>query len=719
MVPTIFYAGKRFLGFPSDLARLLLSKFKGQCRIFLPVFVLVWSGRAEAQDKPAVKDSVKDIYELSLEQLWNAPIGIASKKLQVQEEAPSIVTVISSEEIQKYGYRDLADALRMVPGFEFGIDVVGIFGLGFRGIWAHEGKALVMINGMLINCFGFGNVNYFGTYPIALVDRIEIIRGPGSAIHGSFSEVAVINVITKSGKILDGAELKGSVGTMNGTPLTNGTISSGLATGSMNLSATVTTNYTPVSTSTYNDFFGGTLKMGGENSWRKFTGIYITGGTKGLRYSYNRSYTDYLAQDGFVTVLPKSNAGINTNEVNNIMQSFNVQYDLKIRNNVSITPKFDVASGNPITTALSPNFANGPSGPQFFGPVDPWQNQSGVGSRFQAEMEMQGKVSTRTSVDGGFGYQYNLVKSVTVNGNPGLQISGNPADTVSAHGKGTEYAYIQYSTQGNNIGFTVGGRYEITPFGQAFAPRTGITFMKSNFNAKLLYGRAFRVPLFWQAYSRQFTRLDLPDLKPEFSNSYEIELGYKFTPHTKLSANVFYIDITSPIVYLGSNNSYQNYGRIQSFGMESEFQVKFQDYKGFVNFSYATPGGQTSRNFLNGPKDAFLALPTVKGNIGFYYTKGRFSFSPSATYLGKRYGQSQFSAQNSTITMIIYQTTVYNPLLLLNANFIVSVAKAVQFNFTIGNLLNTKYITIQPYYGGHAPMPAYNQQFSLGLKVKL
>ena len=285
---------------------------------------------------------------------------------------------------------------------------------------------------------------------------------------------------------------------------------------------------------------------------------------------------------------------------------------------------------------------------------------------------MQEKLSNKSSLDGGVGYQYNYVKSINVFGNPGLQTTANPGDTVSNYGKGTQYLYMQYSTQKNNVGFTLGGRYEVTPFGHAFAPRAGITIQKSNFNAKILYGRAFRVPLFWQAYSRQFFVAGKP-LKPEFSNSFELELGYQFTSHSKLSANVFYIDINSPIVYLGSDNSYHNFGRIQSIGVESEFQVKYIDYTGFVNLSLAIPGSQTSREFLNGPKNAFLALPTFKGNVGFSFTKHIFSFSPSVTYLGKRFGQSQHSAQQSiNANTMIYETTAYDPLFLLNMNCIIT-----------------------------------------------
>jgi outer membrane cobalamin receptor len=686
--------------------RARLAVFKKLFKVVLLIFLLC-PGKICAQDQATTPpDTVKNFYELSLEELWNYQVEIASKKSQSQSEAPSIVTVITSEEIQKYGYKDLADVLRMVPGFEFGVDVQGLYGLGFRGIWAHEGKAQILINGMSVNCFGFGNGNYFGTYPIALVDRIEILRGPGSAIYGEFAEVAVVNVITKKGDKLDGAEMLGTVGSINGALTTNGSISAGFSKNDMDFSATITSNSTPVSTEKYWGFSGDTINMGNKSSWRKFTGINLRGAIKNLKFGYNRSYTNFLAQDGFGTVIPKSSSGEYTNELNNKTESFNVQYLMEVNDKISITPKLDFAAGNPISSAVNSNFSSA----GFFNGADPWQNQSVLGNRAQVEVSMEDRIDDRSTLLGGVGYQYNHLRSITVNGNPGLQTSQDASDTTNSYGKATKYLYLQYSYQQKMFGVTAGARYESTPFGNAFAPRIGFVFLASKFNAKVLYGRAFRAPVFWQAYSRQFNVSTGDPLKPEFSDSYELELGYRISDNVKISTNVFYIDIETPIVYLGSTNSYQNFGEVQSLGLESELQVKLKDFKAFVNFSFAVPGKNTTKDFLNEAKDRFLAMPTIKANIGGYYTKNKFSISLSGTYLGKRYGQTNLA---------LYDTQEYDPIFLVNSNLIFTVSKTLQFNVGGYNLFNEKYVAIQPYYGGHAPLPASSQQFNFGVKITL
>jgi len=406
--------------------------------------------------------------------------------------------------------------------------------------------------------------------------------------------------------------------------------------------------------------------------------------------------------------------------VNNKMESLHMQYDFKLNERTSLIPKLDMARGNPITTAVSPDFTFSSGNVNFFGPVDPWQNQAGYGSRYQTEIEVNSNITPNSNLTGGAGYQYNTVYSTNVFGNPGLQTSANPADTVSSYGRATTFAYFQYSGQLKTVGFTVGSRYEVTPFGQAFVPRFGLTYVKNNFNAKLLYGRAFRVPLLWQAYSRQFAfRPDLKPLQPEFSNSYELELGYKISPFIKVSTNFFYIHINTPIFYLGSNNSYQNYGLINSLGAESELQLKYRNLGGFINLSYATPGSNTSREFTNESRTAFLALPPFKANIGTNYTFHNITVSSTITYLGTRYGQSKNSAISSLPSNIIYATTSYPSLLMVNAQLVYHISKNFQINFLGNNIFNANYLAIQPYYGSHAPLPAFSRQINIGVRLKI
>src|ERR1700752_2273742 len=135
---------------------------------FALVFFLFLTGREgfSQSDSSMVRKDTVDYYEMSLEQLLklkahgvpselekliNTLISVASKKPLNVRESPSIVSLITAEEIKASGARDLIDVLRLVPGVDFGVDVLGVVGIGMRGNWAHEGKTLVLLDGQEMN----------------------------------------------------------------------------------------------------------------------------------------------------------------------------------------------------------------------------------------------------------------------------------------------------------------------------------------------------------------------------------------------------------------------------------------------------------------------------------------------------------------------------------------------------------------------------------------
>ena len=93
--------------------------------------------------------------------------------------------------------------LQFIPGFDFGVDVEGVVGIGVRGNWGHEGKVLMLWDGLEMNEELYSTLQFGGHYPVSQIKRIEIIRGPGSAMYGGNAEYAVINIVTINGD-LDG-----------------------------------------------------------------------------------------------------------------------------------------------------------------------------------------------------------------------------------------------------------------------------------------------------------------------------------------------------------------------------------------------------------------------------------------------------------------------------------------------------------------------------------
>lgn len=114
--------------------------------------------------------------------------------------AGSAVSVITSEEIDSYGVRNLADALRLTPGVDVS-EQGGAGGLSIVRLRGSEaGQTLVLIDGIRVgDSSSTGGEFNFASLALNAVERIEVLRGPQSALYGSDAMGGVINIITRKG----------------------------------------------------------------------------------------------------------------------------------------------------------------------------------------------------------------------------------------------------------------------------------------------------------------------------------------------------------------------------------------------------------------------------------------------------------------------------------------------------------------------------------------
>ena len=153
----------------------------------------------------------QDLSTLDLEALLENVVVTATKSEIREDQAPAITTVINREEIQRWGYQSVAEVLTHVAGV-YVIDDHILPNIGVRGISgglrSESGLVKVMIDGHSV-AFRSTSGNWLGPelIPLSIVQQIEVIRGPVSALYGADAFLGVINIVTRKAEQLQGGEI--------------------------------------------------------------------------------------------------------------------------------------------------------------------------------------------------------------------------------------------------------------------------------------------------------------------------------------------------------------------------------------------------------------------------------------------------------------------------------------------------------------------------------
>jgi len=219
VLPLLVYVFRMSLSRPS-LTRLLSGALGLACAATGLAQGTLVEGKADTRPAPAasVGQPGEDFTQLDLEQLMTVKVPVvygASKHEQKVTEAPSEVSIVTQDDIQKFGYRTLADILRSVRGFyvtyDRGYSFIGVRGVNRPGDYG--GRVLIAVDGHRLNDPVYDSAFNGNEFPldVDLIDRVEVIRGPGSSLYGDNAFFTVINVVTRRADGVNGVEASGSV----------------------------------------------------------------------------------------------------------------------------------------------------------------------------------------------------------------------------------------------------------------------------------------------------------------------------------------------------------------------------------------------------------------------------------------------------------------------------------------------------------------------------
>lgn len=678
-------------------------------------------------------DTILTVEQMNLYDLMNVKVVSAGKTDQEISKAGAAISVITSQQIEEYGYTSVGEALHSVPGFYLLTDHYQ-YNLGVRGInggmraWSRVVK--VMINNQSV-AFRSSAENWLGLelIPIAIIDRIEIVKGPSSALYGANAFLGIVNIITKDGKQISGGEIDNYLGAMKNISYGLG-ILLGKRSKNWDLSFGGTVNYFDRSELQVKDIPGKTnygenkfsqndisspmslyaqisysekrfgtfkldlsgqfLKKYGEfQDWAVLThNNFINAGNLFIRTGYSKTLAGKLDNNLIVAYSqgqPTNNEKLATDQVGladwmtrevgfrAINLEYNLQYNITDNNNIAVGVDYDTDRED-----LQTYYRNYRSG-----------------EKQATEKELGDTIFNNL----GF-YAQTII---------------NPFQLLK-----TRYL--------NGLGIIGGVRYDVNNiYGNTTNYKVAIVQnLSENTYAKVLYGTSFKAPAPTQLYTTILQPggvIGNPDLKPEKAVTYELEVGGRINKNLNYTFNTFYDVINDKVelvksVTSASNVFADNISKIHSYGTEFQLTMNTNRYNSYLNFSYQKSTFKRENILINEEETLDTRLyPNYMAKWGVVYKVPQYflKISTEGQWISYRYASDQNIFKYDPVYKNPYKLDAY-----ILMDLVISAYKLKLFNennidiqLKIKNIFNTDY-----YFPGYNDYDIQGSQRSFLLRLK-
>jgi iron complex outermembrane receptor protein len=524
-------------------------------------------------------------------------ISIATGSQQSLRRAPAVATVITAEEIAAMGATDIDEVLESVPGIHVTRTAIRYAPTYvIRGIYngTNNTQVLLLQNGIPTTTMYSGDKGAVWTgVPVENIARIEVIRGPGSALYGADAYAGVINIITKSAADTPGTEIGMRAGSFN---TRSAWIQHGGEIGAVEVAAFLRIGATDgiqeilqADAQTRNDKIFGTsasLAPGPVN-----TGYDAIDASLNLAYDKWRLRAAYKLRDELET-----GAGISSAlDPNSYGRAENVSGDLTwssphFARNWSLEARaaFQYYTFTyPTNLQLLPPGLRLPSGAfpdGLIGGPNSWDKQF----RFSGNATYSGFAGHSLRL--GLGYDdLDLYRTKTIKNNL-LNAAGAPTQPgpvmdysgiqpfIKPQQRRVDYLYLQDEWDfAQDWTLTAGVRHDhYSDFGGTTNPRLALVWNTTlDLTTKLLFGQAFRAPSFAEQYAINPVTNGNPDLKPETIQTLEAAFSWRWRRDSQINLSLFRYEMRD-IIRLVNNTTpalgatYQNTGSQHGNGLELE-----------------------------------------------------------------------------------------------------------------------------------------------------
>ncbi|HJV22253.1 MAG TPA: TonB-dependent receptor [Holophagaceae bacterium] len=619
--------------------------------------VLAWVAPLCGQAPPELQGSgekPRGLQQLSMEELLNVKLTVASRTETTVAEAPSVVSVFTAEDIRRMGARDLRDVLRTVPGFELGVrGQLGYTEFGLRGVITdNTEKIRILLDGVPVNenLEGSGTI-IFGEMGLDNVQQIEIIRGPGSALYGTNAFVGVVSIITKDAA---GSGASTTVSAQGGTFNTKeGSVLTGWSGPRLRISAYLHFLETdgPSSPVAQDSLSGSPLN----------SGISLAGTPRGRTQEFRRQLSTQLKAD--YRGLYFNGVFVNTHKGPYLGTLFAVNehsdahpsqmqgtlgYTFRPSEDWVVEPKAYVLQykvDNRWNDAPDGYQAPNPAGGTFNYTQGSYQINRATQSTRGLELKATWNSPFAQKVVFGASVEeerlYHIENFANVPGYGLDNMIPTPSIMRKAPVRTLTSAFLQDQWMPTaTLGVTGGLRMDrYSDAGTSVTPRLAVVYHPGGFHLKAMYGEAFRAPTFVESYlyvplpSGGFL-LGREGNKPERIKTGELEAGVRFGDSLLWRVILFENRITNLLRFVptAGNLEYQNLSDVTVIrGVESEWTATLRTgLSAFLNVS-----GQSSRNEATGER--LVGMANWRANVGFNATIAeRLNVNASLNVVGRR-----------------------------------------------------------------------------------
>ena len=547
-------------------------------------------------------------------------VGIATGYAQPLAESPSVVTVITADDIEKMGAVSIEEVLETVPGFHISSANGFVPAYVVRGIFSPlSSHILVMQDGISVNDPVNSGKLFTYTHLTKNISRIEIIRGPGSALYGADAFSGVINIITKRGREIEGGEVGALAGSF--------------------------------------DTYGGWALLG-----KTFDDFDFAFSVQGRTTQGQREIVEFDAQSR-LDQLFNTQASLAPGPINVARDDIDLGLSLRYRDNVKIHLRYqdsETADGVGATLALDPNgsvhnqswtagielkkrfgdfehqfdlnyfsyeannrsefYPAGAFGGLFTDPVTSKANYSSHNVDVSFKTIFDGIKQHRIYV--GAGYKYAIVNDIKESRNflmmpnnfivPVGAVQTTDALGVNPFAQTTDrhiaFGFVQDEWNfSNDWTLTTGVRFDhYSDFGGTVNPRASLVWqVDPTLSTKLMYGRAFRAPSFIELYMNQGPQLQgNPDLDPETIDTLEFSVSKKWKYNFSTGATLYWY--SSDDLISETNNSlrtFENSAGAYGYGVELITNYRFNEQLSFdLNYTFLEldPKSDSNDSFVIG-----------------------------------------------------------------------------------------------------------------------